>query len=114
MEILEKIIRIIEENSAEGYNETVEVVSDFKFNKVAKEIVKLFTETNIINWINIKEEQPFNGQKCWVVNKNKDMYLATYCRQSLFTKKLSFNNMLGKGWTISNIIKWQPLISPSI
>lgn len=69
-----------------------------------------------MNWISLSESLPCNDQKCWVVDNKEDVYLATFCKvpSGLFSTKWGFSNMLGRRWTIENVVKWQPLIIPSL
>ena len=69
---------------------------------------------NINHWIDIKDGQPTSGQKCWVLIKGKDVYLSSYGKYGIFDRKPTFINMIGRGWKISNVEKWSPLIIPSI
>lgn len=72
-------------------------------------------ENNIkTEWILCEKEMPLIGQKCWCVDNDDNLFLCIYSKFSIFRRKATFNNMLGKGWEINNIVKWQPLITPKV
>lgn len=63
-------------------------------------------------WINLKDKQPDINEKCWVVNNKGELYLCRYWDDGIFKKRMEFMNLLGRGWKVGNVLKWQALIIP--
>ena len=66
-------------------------------------------------WIYCKDMSPQYGQKCWVVNCDNDLFLATYeFKYNFFGKKIDYyKNLLGRRWSVFKPVKWCPLIMPN-
>jgi len=65
-----------------------------------------FIQNEFINeWCLTSDEMPTIGQRCWCVNDKNDLYLCIYSKFSVFRKKPTFNNMLGKGWEVQSVVK---------
>jgi hypothetical protein len=69
---------------------------------------------DVIHWVKLDDKQPEDNQKCWCVDSKGDIYLCVYNKYTLFRKRQTFNNLIGKGWPVPNIVKWQPLILPCV
>jgi hypothetical protein len=67
----------------------------------------------VINWVKLEDEQPNGNDKYWCVDNKGHLYLCVYTR-GIFSKKKFFRNVLGKGWPVDNIVKWQKLILPCL
>ena len=77
-----------------------------------------FIKTKVVQpeWFNYKKETPPYEQKCWVIDKNGDLYLAKYKRMNTFFGKPNgghFTSAVGRQWHLSEIKIWTPLILPT-
>jgi hypothetical protein len=83
-------------------------------NDEKEDVIHFVRKVFIKEWIKCSDKMPPIGQICWCLDKENNLYLCTYSKWSIFRKKPTFNNILGKGWEVQNIVKWQPLITPKL
>jgi len=86
--------------------------ADHKQLQVWLEELLLIKQNN--QWVDIKYKQPDVDEKCWVVNDKGELYLCRYWNDGIFKKRMEFINLLGRGWRVGKVTKWQPLIVPEL
>lgn len=83
---------------------------------VENDVINFVRNEFVPKWHLLVDKKPHRGQKVWCMDLDGNYYFAQYVPfYNIWANRIKgyyFQNLMGRGWSIKDVVKWTPVKFP--